>query len=103
MNGYFDVFGGLQDSETFNILKITVFGTDDSSSFKMDMYQTQLKFESTIMTKEGESIYAIIDFDFMGGDGTMLLRKAYKEFDHWQIGQGWASFGDEDLWPNILE
>lgn len=103
LNGYFDVFGGLQDSETFNIGKINVFGTDDSSSFKMDMYQTQLKFESTIMTKEGESIYAIVEFDFWGGNGTMRLRKAYVEFDHWQIGQGWASFGDEALWPNILE
>ena len=33
----------------------------------------------------------------------MRLRKAYVEFDHWQIGQGWASFGDEALWPNIME
>jgi len=103
LNGYYDVFGGLQDSETFNIGKINVFETDDSGSFKMDMYQTQMKFESTIVTKDGENIYAIVEFDFWGGNGQMRLRKAYVEFDHWQIGQGWASFGDEALWPNILE
>lgn len=103
LNGYYDVFGGLQNSETFNIGKIDVFGTDNSGSFKMDMYQTQLKFETTIVTKDGENIYAVVEFDFWGGNGTMRLRKAYVEFDHWQIGQGWASFGDEALWPNILE
>lgn len=103
LNGYYDVFGGLQDSETFNIGKIKVFGNDDSGSFKMDMYQTQLKFESTIITEEGDNIYAVVEFDFWGGNGQMRLRKAYVEFDHWQIGQGWASFGDEALWPNILE
>ena len=103
LNGYYDVFGGLQDSETFNIGKINVFGDDDSGSFKMDMYQTQMKFESTIVTENGESIYAIVEWDFWGGNGVMRLRKAYVEFDHWQIGQGWASFGDEALWPNIME
>ncbi|WP_152287284.1 hypothetical protein [Flavicella marina] len=103
LNGYFDAFGGLQDSETFNVGKINVYGTDDSNSFKMDMYQTQLKFESTILTGDGEKVYAIVEFDFWGGNGHMRLRKAYVEFDHWQIGQGWASFGDEALWPNILE
>ena len=103
LNGYYDVFGGLQNSETFNIGKINVFGNDDSGSFKMDMYQTQMKFESSIVTKEGENVYAIVEFDFWGGNGSMRLRKAYVEFNHWQIGQGWASFGDEALWPNILE
>jgi len=39
LNGYYDLYGGLQDSETFNIGKINVFGTDDSDSFKMDLYQ----------------------------------------------------------------
>lgn len=103
LNGYYDVSGGLQDSETFNIGKINVFGTDDSDSFKMDMYQTQMKFESSIITENGKKVYAIVEFDFWGGNGTMRLRKAYVEFDHWQIGQSWASFGDEALWPNIME
>ena len=33
----------------------------------------------------------------------MRLRKAYVEFRNWQIGQNWNNFGDEDLWPNLLE
>ncbi|MDC9723486.1 MAG: hypothetical protein PSN34_12050 [Urechidicola sp.] len=103
LNGYYDVFGGLQNNDTFNIGLIDVFGDDDSGSFKMDMYQTQLKFESTFMTKEGKKIQAVVEFDFWGGNGHMRLRKAYVEFDHWQIGQNWASFGDEALWPNIME
>ncbi len=103
LNGYYDVFGGLQNNETFNIGMINVFGDDDSGSFKMDMYQTQIKFESTVMTKEGKKIQAVVEFDFLGGNGHMRLRKAYVEFDHWQIGQNWASFGDEAIWPNIME
>jgi len=103
LNGYYDVFGGLQNNETFNIGAVNVFGDDDSGSFKMDMYQTQMKFESSLTTDSGKNIYAIVEFDFWGGNGHMRLRKAYVEFDHWQIGQGWASFGDEALWPNIME
>lgn len=103
LNGYYDVFGGLQGNDTFNVGMINVFGDDDSGSFNMDLYQTQLKFESTIHTKSGKQIDAVVEFDFWGGNGTMRLRKAYVEFDHWQIGQNWASFGDEALWPNIME
>ncbi|MDT0553083.1 hypothetical protein [Urechidicola vernalis] len=103
LNGYYDVFGGLQGNDTFNVGQIDVFGDDDSGSFGMDMYQSQLKFETTLMEKNGKEIYAIVEFDFWGGNGQMRLRKAYVEFANWQIGQGWASFGDEALWPNIME
>jgi len=103
LNGYFDVFGGLQDSETFNIGKINVFGTDDSNSFKMDLYQTQLFVQGDYITKKGEKIKAVVEFDFWGGNGHMRLRKAYVETNHWQIGQNWNNFGDEDLWPNVME
>lgn len=103
LNGYYDVFGGLQNNETFNIGLINVFDDDDSGSFKMDMYQTQMKFESAIMSKDGKKINAVVEFDFWGGGGHMRLRKAFVEFNHWQIGQNWASFGDEALWPNIME
>ena len=33
----------------------------------------------------------------------MRLRKAYVESRHWQIGQNWNNFGDEYIWPNIME
>ena len=103
LNGYYDVYGGLQDSETFNIGQINVFGTDDSPSFKMDMYQTQIFIQGDYVTNGGENIKAIVEFDFWGGNGHMRLRKAYVETNHWQIGQNWNNFGDELIWPNVME
>jgi len=103
LNGYFDVFGGLQNNDTFNIGDINVFGTDDSGSFKMDMYQTQIKLDGVFVQKNGKDIIAVVEFDFWGGNGHMRLRKAYVETEHWQIGQNWNNFGDEVLWPNIME
>jgi len=103
LNAYYDLFGGLQDNETFNVGKINVFGTDDASSFHVDMYQTQMKFDSNFILKEGREVKAIVEWDFWGGNGHMRLRKAYVESEHWQIGQNWNAFGDEVLWPNIME
>ena len=103
LNGYFDFFGGLQGNETFNVGMIDVFGTDDSPSFNMDLYQTQLKFEGTYFEKDGDRVYAIVEADFWGGNGQFRLRKAYVESRHWQIGQNWNNVGDEMIWPNIME
>ncbi len=103
LNGFYDVFGGLQGSDTFNVGLIDVFGTDDSSSFQMDMYQTQIKLESSFTEKNGDPIYTMVEFDFWGGNGKLRLRKAYVQTGHWQIGQNWNNFGDEVLWPNIME
>jgi len=103
LNGYYDVFGGLQDSETFNVGLINVYDDDDASAFHMDMYQTQLKFETNYIDVSGHELKAYVEFDFWGGNGHMRLRKAYVETDHWQIGQNWNAFGDEVLWPNIME
>ena len=103
LNGYYDVFGGLQESETFNVGMIDVFGTDDSQSFNMDLYQTQIKLEAAYVEKDGEMVYALVEFDFWGGNGHMRLRKAFVESRHWQIGQNWNNFGDEAIWPNIME
>lgn len=103
LNGFFDVFGGLQESETFNVGMIDVFGTDDSGSFHMDLYQTQIKLEAAYVEKGGEMVYSLVEFDFWGGNGRMRLRKAFVESRHWQIGQNWNNFGDEAIWPNIME
>ena len=103
LNGYFDFFGGLQGSDTFNVGLIPVFGTNDDPSLNMDLYQTQLKFEGSIIDSKEEEIFAVVEADFWGGNGRMRLRKAYVESRHWQIGQNWHGFGDEILWPNIME
>lgn len=103
LNGYLDLFGGLQDNETFNVGLINVFGTDDKASLHIDMYQTQLVFETDLITSNGKQIKAVVESDFWGGNGVIRLRKAYVETDHWQIGQNWHNFGDEKIWPNIME
>jgi hypothetical protein len=103
LNGYYDVYGGLQDNETFNVGMINVFGTDDSPSFHMDLYQTQVKLEADYIEKNGHSVRALVEFDFWGGNGHLRLRKAFVESRNWQIGQNWNNFGDEELWPNIME
>lgn len=103
LNGFYDFFGGLQDSETFNVGMIDVFGNDDSPSFNMDLYQTQIRLEATYFEKNGERVYALVESDFWGGNGQMRLRRAFVESRHWQIGQNWNNFGDELIWPNIME
>lgn len=103
LNGYYDFFGGLQNSETFNVGAIDVFGTDDSDNLKVDLYQSQIHMEANILTKSGKRVNGVVEFDFWGGNGQMRLRKAYVEFDHWLIGQTFVPFGDVELWPNIME
>ncbi|CDF78795.1 conserved hypothetical protein [Formosa agariphila KMM 3901] len=103
LNGYLDLYGGLNNSETFNVGSINVFGTDDTKSLNVDLYQTQLKLSTRYVQKDGKVIIAVIESDFWGGDGRMRLRKAFVETTHWQVGQNWNNFGDESIWPNIME
>jgi hypothetical protein len=103
LNGYYDFFGGLNDNDTFNVGLINVFGNDDEKSLNIDLYQTQIKLATTYVQKDGRKVDAVVEFDFWGGNGKMRLRKAYVESMHWQIGQNWNNFGDEKLWPNIME
>ncbi|GGZ34910.1 hypothetical protein GCM10007049_30390 [Echinicola pacifica] len=103
LNGYLDLFGGLQDSETFNVGSINVFGHDDSKSLKVDMYQTQIKWATDLMLPDGRMIQALVETDFWAGEGALRLRRAFVETTHWQVGQNWNNFGDEVLWPNIME
>jgi hypothetical protein len=103
LNGYYDVFGGLQESETFNIGNINIFGTDDSGSLNVDLYQTQVKLESSFISKKGHQFIARVEFDFWGGNGHLRLRQAFVENEHWLVGQTWAPYGDAELWPDILE
>ncbi|MCM5661830.1 hypothetical protein [Galbibacter mesophilus] len=103
LNGYFDVFGGLQGNETFAVGNINVFGTDDSKSLNVDLYQTQIKMETYLILESGKRVDAVVESDFWGGEGRVRLRRAFVETEHWQIGQNWNNFGDEVLWPDIME
>ena len=53
LNGVYDIEGGLQDQETFNVGQIDVWGTDDSNRFWMDMHQSQVRFRGQNERKSG--------------------------------------------------
>ena len=66
LNGIYDISGGLQDYETFNVGQIDVWGTDDTQRFWMDMHQTQLRFRGQRETEMGTFI-GYLEGDFWGG------------------------------------
>ncbi|MCK5781934.1 MAG: hypothetical protein KAH10_05055 [Flavobacteriales bacterium] len=103
MNGYYNIKGGLQEYDTFNIGLIDVYGTDNRQNLGIDLYQTQVRFDAAYIHPEIGKIQGHISWDFWGGNGQMRLRKAYIKTDHWQVGQDWENFGDQNIWPNVLD
>ncbi|WP_282036558.1 hypothetical protein [Saccharicrinis aurantiacus] len=103
MNGYYNIKGGLQEYDTFNLGNIDVNGNDDRQNIGVDLYQTQIRLDAAYMHPELGKIRAHVEWDFWGGNGQMRLRKAYVMTNHWQIGQDWENFGDQNVWPNVLD
>lgn len=102
LNGVYDISGGLQESETFNVGKIDVYGTDDSKRFWMDMHQTQIRLWSERQTKDGPFI-GYLEMDAWGGNNSIRLRHAWFDFKFLHFGQDWSFFGDKDVWPNVMD
>ncbi|MEN8138106.1 MAG: DcaP family trimeric outer membrane transporter [Bacteroidota bacterium] len=103
MNGYYNIKGGLQDFETFSIGSIDINSNDNRQNLGVDLYQTQVRMEGSYIHPKAGKITAHIEWDFWGGNGAMRLRKAYVKTDHWQIGQDWESFGNQEIWANVLD
>ena len=103
LNGYYNIKGGLQNYDTFNVGKIDVYGNDNRQSLGVDLYQTQIRMDATYNHPEIGQIRAHTSWDFWGGNGHMRLRKAYVMTEHWQVGQDWENFGDQNIWPNVLD
>jgi len=102
LNGVHDIEGGLQDQETFNVGKIDVWGTDDSSRFWMDMHQSQIRLRGQNETKNGPVI-GYLEGDFWGGDKGFRLRHLWVEYKFIHFGQDWTFFGDKEIWPNVFD
>jgi hypothetical protein len=102
LNGIYDISGGLQDYETFNVGQIDVWGNDNSNRFWMDMHQTQLRFRGQRETEFG-SLIGYVEGDFWGGSKHFRLRHAWVDFKFIHFGQDWSFFGDKDIWPNVLD
>ena len=103
MNGYYNIKGGLQEYDTFNVGKIDVYGNDNRQNLGLDLNQTQVRMDASYIHPYIGKIRAHISWDFWGGNGQMRLRKAYVMTDNWQIGQDWENFGDQNIWPNVLD
>ncbi len=103
MNGYYNIKGGLQDYSTFRLDDIDVFGSDNRQNLAVDLYQTQIRLSTTYQHPDLGPISTMVEWDFDGGGGQMRLRKAYVKLQHWQIGQDWENFGNQDIWPNVLD
>ncbi|PIB34215.1 hypothetical protein BFP72_01600 [Reichenbachiella sp. 5M10] len=102
LNGIYDITGGLQDQETFNVGQIDVWGTDNRKRFAMDLSQTQVRLWSKRKTEKGDFI-GYLEGDFWGGNGHFRLRNAWFDYRFVHIGLDWSVFGDKDIWPNVLD
>lgn len=102
LNGVYDLSGGLQDQETFNVGKIDVWGTDDSNRFWMDMHQSQIRLRGHNETAGGPVI-GYLEGDFWGGSKGFRLRHLWIEYKFIHFGQDWSFFGDKEIWPNVFE
>jgi|GEM_PF-614090 len=102
LNGIYDISGGLQDYETFNVGQIDVWGSDDTKRFWMDMHQTQFRFRGQRETEMG-TLIGYLEGDFWGGSKHFRLRHAWVDFKFIHFGQDWSFFGDKDIWPNVLD
>ena len=102
LNGIFDLDGGLQDQETFNVGKIDVWGTDDSHRFWMDMHQSQVRLRGQNVTKYG-TVTGYLEGDFWGDSKGFRLRHLWIEYKFIHFGQDWSFFGDKEIWPNVFD
>lgn len=102
LNGVYDISGGLQGSETFNLNKIDVWGTDNTPNFWMDMHQSQIRLFGSHEIGKHQAI-GYFEGDFWGGSNKMRLRMAYINYKFFQFGQDWSFFGDKEIWPNVFD
>ncbi len=102
LNGVYDITGGLQEYNTFNLNKIDVWGTDNTPHFWMDMHQSQIRLYGSHEIGKHQAI-GFFEGDFWGGNNVMRLRMAYINYKFFQFGQDWSFFGDKEIWPNVFD
>jgi hypothetical protein len=102
LNGVFDISGGLQDQETFNVGKIDVWGGDDSKRYWTDMHQSQVRFRGQRETAHGPLV-GYMEGDFWGGSKHYRLRHLWVDYRFIHFGQDWTFFGDKEIWPNVMD
>jgi hypothetical protein len=102
LNGVFDISGGLQGNETFNLNNIDVWDDNNELNLEMDLYQSQIRWFNSKQIGKHKAI-GYFEGDFWGGNNHFRLRMAYVNYKFFQIGQDWSFFGDKEIWPNVLD
>ncbi len=102
LNGVYDISGGMQEQETFNIGKIDVWGNNNDPRLWMDLHQTQVRTRVSRETKDG-TFTGYMEGDFWGGNNHYRLRHLWFDYKFLHIGQDWSFFGDKDIWPNVMD
>lgn len=102
LNGVFDISGGLQGYDTFNLNNIDVWEDDNTLNLGMDLYQSQIRWFSSKQIGKHQAI-GYFEGDFWGGNNHFRLRLAFLNYKFFQIGQDWSIFGDKEIWPNVLD
>ncbi len=101
-NGIYDITGGLQGENTFNLNKIDVWGNDNTPNLWMDLYQSQIRLSGSHEIN-GHQAIGYFEADFWGGNNAMRMRMAYLQYKFFQVGQDWSFFGDKNIWPNVFD
>jgi hypothetical protein len=101
-NGVYDISGGLQDQETFNVGRINVWGDDNSNRYWTDMHQSQVRFRGQRETANGPLV-GYMEGDFWGGNKHYRLRHLWIDYRFMHFGQDWTFFGDKEIWPNVMD
>lgn len=101
-NGVYNIEGGLQDEETFNLNHIDVYGTDNTPNLWADLYQTQVRLQGSRETEHG-TFTGYLEMDFWAGNGDARIRHAWLDYKFVHFGQDWTFFGDKDIWPNVMD
>lgn len=96
-------FRAMGDKNSFTTSSIEMYpthGSDNISTFSVR--PSRLSFMGTNLHN---SISALLEFDFVGSNGTTApqLRFAYIWFKNWGAGKYWSNFMDSDNYPDILD
>jgi hypothetical protein len=102
LNGVFDISGGIQGNETFNLNNVDVWGDDDTPNLWMDLHQSQVRFFAAKEIGKHRAV-GYFEGDFWGGNNRFRLRMAYINYSFFQFGQDWSFFGDKEIWPNVFD
>jgi hypothetical protein len=87
----YDIEGGVQDQESFNVGRIGIWGDDDSVRIWMDMHRSQICVPAQNETNRGP-IIGYLEGDFWGGSKGFRLRHLWIEYKFFHFDQDWSFF-----------